>query len=95
RDATNVPLQSLFFLNGPLINQQADVLAKRLTKDLEPEESRIRKAYLLLYGRPVTEEEIRLGRDFLAQASADSGGPPAWQQYAQALLSASEFYFMD
>jgi hypothetical protein len=96
RASTNVPLQGLFFLNSPLIAQEAAALAKRLTADGEQDESRIRKAYLLLYGRPATGEEISVGIEFLGKAAAGPGGGSApWQQYAQALLSASEFYFLD
>jgi len=95
RNSTNVPLQGLFFLNSPLIAQHAELLSKRLASTGESDESRIRSAFLLLYGRPPSSAEVSTGLDFLAKAGADASGPPAWAQYAQALLSAGEFYFMN
>jgi hypothetical protein len=96
RNATNVPLQSLFFLNSPLIAQQAQLLAKRLASGDEPDSARIRRAYLLVYGRLPTLSEVSIGLEFLGEAASDSGaGVSTWDQYAQALLSASEFYFVE
>jgi len=39
----------------------------------------------LLYSRPASEEEIRLGLEYLQNK------PDAWPRYAQVLLSAAEF----
>jgi hypothetical protein len=47
--------------------------------------------YRLLYGRAPAAEEVALAGQFL-------GGEPAaaaWEQYAQALLLANEFVFVD
>jgi hypothetical protein len=97
RSVTNVPLQRLFFLNSTLIWRQAELLANRLLADGEGgEASRIRKAYLLLYGREATEVEVRLGLDFLEDVRKDpTQNSTAWQQFAQILLSANEFIFVD
>ena len=43
----------------------------------------------LLFGRPPTKPETGLGLDFLNSLARKQGD--AWQQYAQALLSSSEF----
>jgi hypothetical protein len=90
RNITHVPLQRLFFLNSGLIWQQAEQLANRLAAESADDTARIKKAYRFLYAREATDSEIQLGLDFLQQV-----GKKAWQQYAQVLLSANEFLFVD
>ena len=90
RPVTSVPLQQLFVLNSDFMARQAKAFAARV-RDAEPTDSaRIRHAFLLAYGRPPTDREIQLGEDFLAGGSAD-----AWEKFAQVLLSANEFAFVD
>jgi len=90
RPVTSVPLQQLFVLNSEFMARQAKAFAARV-RDAEPTDSaRIRHAFLLAYGRPPTDREIQLGEDFLA-----GGSPNAWEKYAQVLLSANEFAFVD
>ena len=50
----------------------------------------MRRAYLLLFARPATDEEIKLAVEFLTPTSE-----AAWQQYAQVLLGSNEFLFVD
>lgn len=77
----------------------------------EDDASRIRKAYLLCYNRLPTEKEVALGLHFLSppvenpsQSAGVKNVAPAsdgairlsrWEQYAQALLSANEFMYVD
>jgi cytochrome c553 len=64
RFTTTVPLQRLFLMNSDFMQIEAEELAKRVAS--EPDNrSRIRKAYLIVYGRTPTEEEIKLGIDYL------------------------------
>jgi len=64
RYATNVPLQRLFFMNSDFVQQQAELLARRI--EAEPNQTaRIQKAYRLVFGRAATPEEVRLGLDYL------------------------------
>ena len=83
RYATNVPQQSLFFMNSPFARRQAERLVRRLaeeaggdegvTDDDEdipahfPDPAMIRAAYPLLYGREVSEAELDVGLAFLAE----------------------------
>src|SRR2546423_9628671 len=54
RFTTSVPLQRLFFMNSDFMQQQAELLARRIAN--EPDNTaRIRKAYRLIFGRPPTE----------------------------------------
>jgi mono/diheme cytochrome c family protein/cytochrome c553 len=89
RAETTVPLQQLFVLNGDFMMRQARGLAERVGGSGTVEE-RIRRAFLLAYCRPPREREVQLGMRFLAEGLAG-----AWEQYAQVLLSANEFAFLD
>jgi mono/diheme cytochrome c family protein len=65
RFATNVPLQRLFFMNSDFVQQQAELVARRV--ESEPDaRARIQKAYRLLFGREATEAEVAAGLEFLA-----------------------------
>ncbi len=64
RFTTTVPLQRLFLMNSDFIQVEAEELSKRVAA--EPDNrARIKKAYLLAYGRGPSEEEIRLGIEYL------------------------------
>lgn len=90
RIATTTPLQQLFTLNSPLLLRQSEALVRRLQSEgVTDDASRVRRAYLLLYGRPATEQQVRLALAFLA------GGQGSWPQYAHVLLSSNEFLFVD
>jgi hypothetical protein len=94
REKTITPLQQLFVLNGEFFRRQAEALTARLYREApESEESRIGLAYKLLYGRPVTKDEIAMARSFLAGEEASDR--ENWQRYAQALFGSNEFLFVD
>lgn len=106
RVQTTVPLQQLFVLNDEFIVEAARALATRLTTTSqagEDEAARIRRAYVWLYGRPADEREIQLGLAFLKAAPASPSGRnethqgdlARWDRYAQALLAANEFSYVD
>ena len=82
RTVTAGPLQRLFFMNSEFVRIQAQALAGRL-KGTDAE--KIDAAYRLLFARRPTDSEVAAGLDFL------KNGGDAWAQYAQVLLSSSEF----
>jgi hypothetical protein len=88
-----VPQQSLFLMNSAFMAQRAQALAGRLAKEASDNAARIRRAYLLLYSRPVSDEELQLGREFLGSASSSEDHLTPWEQYAQVLLSATELMY--
>src|SRR5205823_2135390 len=91
---TTTPLQQLFTLNSPFIQQQSAALARRL-KAVTPggTEARVRRAYEIVYGRPATEAQVKLAVEFLTADGAES--ETRWQEYAQVLLGSNEFLFID
>ena len=85
RMSTNVPLQKLFFMNSSLVADQAKALATKLKGE---DAARIGEAYLILFSRPPSKQEIELAQQFLHQAK------DPWPEYAQVLLSSNEFSFI-
>lgn len=95
RTVTTVPLQQLFVLNSPFLEQQASVLAQRLSGGTDADNlARIQRAYQLLYGRPAREAEVALGVKYLAGENP-AGMPSRWERYTQALLASNEFLYVD
>jgi hypothetical protein len=88
RIATTTPLQQLFVLNGPFVQQQAAVLAKRVQAEASGNEERVRRVYQLLFGREPGGIEMTLAKEFLSD-------PASWAQYCQVLLGGNEFLFVD
>lgn len=100
RTVTTVPLQQLFVLNSDFMVRQAKALAARVQVDTSSDDlPRIRHAYRLIFGRNVTEDEIQFGVEFLnaqdGEETATKSTLSRWEQYAQVLLSANEFTYVD
>jgi mono/diheme cytochrome c family protein len=93
RPVTTVPLQQLFVLNSEFMVRNAKALSASLTPAGD-DAARVRLAFARLYGRPPTERELKLGLAFLS-APNPPGGLSRWEQYAQVLLSANEFLYVD
>ena len=92
RHSTTVPQQALFLLNSPFLLEQAAALARRPDlAALEQPRQRIEQLYRLLFGRVPDGDELRAGEAFLREAASTA----AWEQYAQVLLLANEFAFVD
>jgi hypothetical protein len=96
RVETTVPLQQLFVLNSEFMIQTARALVGRLGagSPATDDSARIRQAYLWLYGRPATSHEVATGLGYL-RAGAAHGDLSRWERYAQALLAANEFAYVD
>ncbi|MDA1055147.1 MAG: PSD1 and planctomycete cytochrome C domain-containing protein [Planctomycetota bacterium] len=91
-----VPQQFLFAMNSTFMVDRAKVLAKSLQSESESDESRIRSAYLRLYGREPTGDERQLALDYLRQPDTGTSNDDLsrWTQYAQVLLSSNEFMYV-
>jgi len=64
RFTTTVPLQRLFLMNSDFVSAESEEFAKRVAA--EPDNrSRVKKVYLLAYGREPSETEIKLAIDYL------------------------------
>ena len=65
RFTTTVPLQRLFFMNSDFMQQQAELLARRVVREAD-NGARIQKAYRLIFGRAPTAAELQAGLAFIA-----------------------------
>ena len=89
RTETITPLQGLFALNSPFMQQQADVLG-RWIQSLGGQ--RINEVYARLFQRQPSEREVLAAQQFVSGREADAS---VWSQYAQALLAGNEMLFVD
>lgn len=64
RFTTTVPLQRLFLLNSDFMQLEAEELAKKVMP--EPDNrARVKKMFQLVYGRDASEDEIKLGFEYI------------------------------
>lgn len=86
RTETITPLQGLFALNSPFMQQQADVLGQwAMTKGVPA-------VYTRLFQRAPTPREEQAAKAFFIGREKEVA---AWSQYAQALLAGNEMLFVD
>ena len=91
RDTTTIPQQALFLMNNPFAIECARYLIQ--LPEIASEKDcarRVEYLYRRLYGRGPTGDEISLAREFTAGME-----PIRWVRYAQGLLMANEFVFLD
>jgi len=92
RIPTNTSVQRLFFLNSEFIKEESASLAARVRAGAEGDTaSRVRKIYDLVFGREPESREMEAAVRFLESRPADTALP----EFAQVLLSSSEFSFVD
>ncbi|MSQ96100.1 MAG: DUF1553 domain-containing protein [Gemmataceae bacterium] len=101
RFQTTVPQQALFMLNHPLVHQQVRALLKRPElAEVKDNAEKIQGLHRIAYARSADADELRIGLQFM-EAAAQLPGPASfkalspWERYAQALLLANEFVFVD
>ena len=96
RNVTTIPQQQLFVLNSAFTIEMARAFAKRLSHAASDDQSRLKIAWELAYGRLPSEVETELATEFLREQSADSiaNQLAGWEQLCHALLSANEFTFI-
>jgi hypothetical protein len=98
RPVTIVPLQQLFVLNSDFMVERARALARTLATAAKDDPARVRLAVQRLYGRPAHDWEVSLAVEFLNAPDDPISGKASlsrWEQYAQVLLGANEFTFVD
>jgi hypothetical protein len=88
RSATVTPLQALSLLNHSFSLRMAEQFALRLKSDVgDSSADQIRRAYLLLFGREATADEVNFSQTFVKRR-----GLPA---FCRAMWNSSEFLFVD
>jgi hypothetical protein len=85
--------QALFLMNHAFVIDAArDILARPEIDALANADTKIEWLYRLIYNRPPSDEDRSLAREFFDVRLAESN---RWQSFAQALLMANEFVFVD
>jgi mono/diheme cytochrome c family protein len=92
RFTTTVPQQALFLMNSPFVEEQAKNLVSRNdVNSLGETASKIKRLYQLAYSRWPDADELALGQKFIEA----NPGEKSWEEFAQVLLLANEFAFVD
>jgi hypothetical protein len=104
RTSATVPLQALYVMNSPEVRAAAEGFAKRLLDAHGSDFERINLAHRFAYARLATTDEFQRGATFLTSYQTrlkdtdNSNADPnltAWTSYAQILLAANEFVYVD
>ena len=95
RDQTTTPIQQLYFLNSPFLQERAETLAKQLPDgSVATPEDRVRSLYRSVLQRDPTSPEAERATHFVdLEGGVDQ--PEAWAVLAQSLLISNEFLFID
>ncbi|HXD87945.1 MAG TPA: PSD1 and planctomycete cytochrome C domain-containing protein [Urbifossiella sp.] len=111
RLVSTTPLQALYLMNDPFVHAQAKKFAagllgreakseiSREAESAEPSAQRIERAYLLLFGRPPSNDEVAAAKQYLAAVAKQVGGKQAtkaaWESLARAMFLSNEFVYLD
>jgi hypothetical protein len=91
-----VSQQALFFLNSPFVAARAKALAALAAAAVPAE--RVQQFHRRLYQRDATPREVESALKFISAAEAEPAGAgmlAPWEQYAQVLMLANEFIYID
>ena len=97
---TTTPTQTLFLMNSPFVQQQADALAQRLLQSGGDDAAKIRLAFEMAHGQAGTESQSGEAVAFLdayqqkLTASANAR-EQAWAGFARVLLTSNAFLYVD
>ena len=104
RPQTNVPTQSLYLLNDPMVMAAAEATAKRLLAETGEcsLETSIDHLFRLITGGNPGENEQRLIRDYLTEMARvenpedpSNVTPAMWARCSQAIFASSRFQYLD
>jgi mono/diheme cytochrome c family protein len=96
RTVSTVAPQALFLLNHPFALEQAKALARRILREGPVDDrGKVERLYVLLFGRPPGDEELRIGLAALAHDRRTEAADKAWEEYCQVLLCTNEFIYVD
>ncbi len=97
RTVSTTPAGALFMLNAPFLWQQAELMAERIEKEAGKEpDAQVEHIYLVAFARPPTDEERRLGIQFLERIPAkdDKGDKGVLIHYCHAIMGLNEFIYI-
>ncbi len=97
RDATNVPSQSLFLLNNPVVAGHAGAVVRTMMqripgRGLDNSEARANYLYRLILARPPTGDEMLLVSNLMKESETTEAG---WISLVRGLFATAEFRYLD
>jgi hypothetical protein len=104
RMISTTPLQALYLLNDEFVHEQAAGMARRLVAEFSDDESRMERAWLLMFGRLPEPDEKQAATAFLAEARQvlqsnsehlDILDQQCWQALVRSLMRLNEFVCLD
>jgi hypothetical protein len=104
RLTSTTPLQALYLLNDKFVHEQADGFAERIRASSDSDANRIENAWLTLFGRPPSRDEVLQVNEFLKQIREQltlDGIPDnqldsnIWNSLARSLLRLNEVMYVD
>ncbi len=104
RMISTTPLQALYLLNDEFVHEQAAGMARSLVAEFSDDESRMERAWLLMFGRLPEPDEKQAATAFLAEArqvlqsnseQLDILDQQCWQALVRSLMRLNEFACLD
>ena len=103
RLTSTTPIQSLYFLNDPMVHEQAKRFAVRIIESSADDKERISFAFLHALGREPTTDETKGTLAFLEQTRLEASGEiqseaatdAAWQAMVRVIFRLNEFVYVD
>ncbi len=102
RNVSTVAPQALYLMNHPFILEQSRHAARRLLSETGAgrDDARIERAYRIALGRPPSERERRIAREFLDRSEDAGDGASAspeetWALLFQTLFATIDFRYID
>jgi hypothetical protein len=96
RETTNVPVQALYLMNSPFVQQRSAGLASRLHREDKTDEHRVELAFRLCFNRRPDAEEAKRSLAFLKNNAIDGAARQlVLTSFCQALLCTAEFRNLD
>ncbi|TVP98794.1 MAG: DUF1553 domain-containing protein [Planctomycetaceae bacterium] len=87
RETTNVPIQALYWMNSPFVQDRAEAFASRLLGETSSDSERIDRAFRLCFNRPPEESEAARSLEFLETFAAMPDREPGPNQESDAKVS--------
>jgi cytochrome c553 len=100
RETTNVPVQALYLMNSSFVQARAAGLVNRLLRDVDEDDQRIRRAFLLCFSRLPDADETQMAASFFDAVKQLAGNDETQRRTllancCQALLATAEFRNID
>lgn len=76
RSQSIVPTQALYMMNSDFIAQRSQAMAGLLNKNFRSQGDRVKNAFLMVYGRPPTNQELLVSSEFFREFESPSSSAP-------------------